>query len=215
MSDRTLLVWLCVPLFALGCARQKPADEIGTGTRSGSTFSHEHFNFKITFPEDWYIMTEEEQAALMRTGQEMSAGENAQLKAAIKAAESQTLNLVAAFQHPPGAVVTSNMNIIISAERVAHAPGIKTGADYLNHTRNMLMQTPFQPRIDAVEQDQKVGPLTMDVLPVHINMGMQEVHQRMHAARTGDYVLLIAITYTSDEERARLEEILQSMTTAR
>ena len=33
--------------------------------------------------------------------------------------------------------------------------------------------------------------------------------------RIGDYVLLMAITYTSDEERARLEEILQSVTAAK
>jgi hypothetical protein len=215
-SLRTTLVLLSVIIAGFGgCGRPKPADEIGVGTRSGNTYSHEHFNFKITFPADWYVMSQQEQAELMNVGQQVAAGDNEQLKAAARSGAAQMLNLVAAFRHPPGSVVDSNMNIIISAERVSHVPGVKRGADYLGHTRKMLTQTALQPRTDPIESAKAVGPLEMDVLPVHINMGVQEVHQRMHAARIGDYVLLIATTYTTDEERAQLDAILQSITPAK
>ena len=216
---RVGMTWLSLALLMIalfgGCNRSKPAEEIGLGSLDGKTYSHQHFNFQITFPDDWYIMGEAEQKELMEAGKRFATSGNKQLEAAAQAAESQTLTLVSAFQHPPGTPVPSNSNIIIMAERVAHAPGIKSGADYLAHMQNTLRQTGMQPQFQPVERNQPVGSLTMDVLPMEMNVMLQTVRQRHHATRIKDYVLVIAVSHAGEEDLRELTEILNTIRPAK
>ncbi|HUG89990.1 MAG TPA: hypothetical protein VML55_04095, partial [Planctomycetaceae bacterium] len=192
--NSTLTRWagLILPAAVLvaGCSKPKPAEEIGLGSLAGKTYSHEYFNFRLAFPDDWYIMSEAEQKELMEAGKRAASSGNTGMEAALKAAETRTLSLVSAFEHPPGTPVPSNPTIIIMADRVAHAPGIKSGADYLTHMQTGLRQSAIPVQLQPIERNQQLGSLTMDALPVEIR-GLQTVHQRHYAMRVNDYVLLI------------------------
>ncbi len=200
-----------------GCQR-KPAQsgssvvgEIGYGSVAGHTYSNVFFGLAVTFPDDWYIQSREEFDELSRLGLEVATASNKSLKAAAAASQTTTLNLVAAFQHPPGTPVPFNANIIITTEKVKHLPGIKSGSDYLQHMQRTLAMTALKYEFDPIESDQKLGSLAAHCLPTTLQAGIIEVRQRMYATRYRDYALVMAVSYSSDEQFEKLKPILDGI----
>ena len=123
-----LFILLMTMLLVVGCS-QKAADEIDFGTVNNSVYKNEYFGLSITLPPDWSIQDQETRQKLKELGGQMVAGDDENLKAAVKASELTTVNLFTAFKHPIGTPVEYNPSITSLAERVRHIPGIKTGKD--------------------------------------------------------------------------------------
>lgn len=204
-------------VVATGCQESPPAPgarvlgEIGAGSVSQQTYTNDYFGLKITFPDEWYIQSREEFDELSQTGAEAITGSDKNLKVAVDAALAMTLNLVSAFEHPPGTPGLFNSNIGVVAERVKHLPGIKSGAEYLEITKQMLANAPLNYQFDAIEPNQKIGSLPAHCLPTHLQVGPQLVRQRYYAARHRDYVLVIITSYGTDEQLKKIEEILSQV----
>jgi len=66
-------------------------------------------------------------------------------KESLDVALKSTYTLLTVFRHPIGTPgITSNPAILIIAEKVSHAPGIKTGKDYLLNVRELMKRTGAQ-----------------------------------------------------------------------
>ena len=212
MNRRTWLLAVSIA-FVGGCQRNPPSPgqavvgEVGYGTISGHTYSNDFFGLEVAFPDNWYIQSREEFDEIRKRGEQV-VGANKNLKAAVQAAQATTLNLISAFEHPPGTPVLFNANIMLMAEKVKHLPGIRNGGDYLELMKRTMGMTAIKYEFDAVESGHKLGNLDTHCLPARMMLGTQKVHQRIYATRTGDYVLVISCSYGSDEQLEIIKGVL-------
>lgn len=118
-----------------GCEK-KAADEIDYGTIKDSVYENNYLGFSISIPTNWAVQDLEAQRQITKRGLSMVAGDDKNLKAALKGSEKQSVNLFSAFKYPPGSPVPNNAAIMGVAERVRDLPGIQRGRDYLYHANN-------------------------------------------------------------------------------
>jgi hypothetical protein len=198
-----------VPQGAAGAPMgQQVAAQIGLGQLSGHTYTHEHFKLSVTIPEEWYIQKSSEADQLAKAGSTLIKEE---ARAAMDAAKQRTLNLVSAFKHPPGTPVPFNPNLIVMAENLAFLPGLKEGRDYLNLLQQSMANMTIKYEFDPVETGQKIGSLPAGRLQARAQIAGRNVNQEYYAARSGDYFLVVILTFSSDAERDALRTILTSM----
>ena len=80
----------------------------------GFVDSHTHFVFGGYRAEEFsWRLRGMQYMEIMKRGGEIVAGDNKSLKAAIKAADLQSINLLTAYEHPPGASVSTNPGIML------------------------------------------------------------------------------------------------------
>jgi len=205
---------LWVLLFAVaatGCAK-KASEEIDFGTIEDSVYRNKYFGLTLTVPDDWNVQSQEARQQLMDQGGKMLAGEDKNLKAAVKASEKQTVNLLTAFKHPMGAPVPYNPNIIAVAERIRHMPGIKTGQDYYFHAKKLIESSPMDVTVREEGVKETLGGREFAVMEVDMGMGKMVVHQKYYTAIMKGYALAFIVSYSTDEELKLLKGILDSVT---
>ncbi len=201
-----------VAAVLLSACGKKESQDIDLGTFEDSVYSNRYFCFKMTLPPDWNIQDQQSIKQIMDNGAEIMAGEDKNLKAAMKYSEKQVVNLLAAYKHPVGAPVTYNPNIICVAEKVRNMPGIKAGKDYLFHTRQMLESGQLEYSFPKEIYTEQLGGIDFDILCADVAIAQMTVHQRIYAAIIKGYALMFTVSFTNDEEESFLQEILESVT---
>jgi len=141
----------------------------------------------------------------------MLAGEDKNLNAVIKASELQSINLLVVFKHPLGAPVPYNPSIVCVAERVRHMPGIKRGKDYQFHTKKLLQSSQVDVSFPKEIFTSQLDGKNFDVMPLEMSFAGQIIRQKQYVAIMKGYALIIIASYTSPEEEAELNKILQSV----
>ena len=210
-QSRLIQMFLIVSvLLWAGCA-QKASDEIGFGSVKNSVYQNEYFGLTVTLPSKWSVQDQESQQHLMKTGQKMLAGDDKNIKAAMKASEMQTVNLFAAFEQPIGSPVPFNANIICVAEQVRQMPGIKRGKDYLYHTKKLLESGQVAISFPSEITTESLGGRSFDVLQAEISMKGQKIRQKYYVAVMKDYALAFIVSFTTDEQESTLQGVLKSM----
>lgn len=207
-------------VFLAGCNREKePAKirkqvekEIGLGVLNGTAYTNDYFNLKIEFPKNWHIASKAENKEFQNQGKAMMKS-STRNSPEFDASMARTLTLVTAFKYAPGSPqARDNCNMMILAERVAHLPGIKTGADYLHHAKKtiqtqMRLRASFQP----IQKGESIGSLPADYLPIEFRAGGVSIKQRMYATRVRDYILVVGMNYQSEQDKEFLLNLLKSM----
>ena len=199
-----------------GCQKAtgpRASEEIDFGTIENSVYKNKYFGLSLTFPEGWSVLDQQQRDELKDLGSEIVAGDDKNLNKAMKsAAELQTVNMLSVFEHPLGTDVPYNPNIIIMAERVRHAPGIKRGNDYHVHTKKVL-ESSNQLSVNFGETfTEMIGGKEFDVQPLQMGIGNQVVKQKMYATIDKGYALLLVISYDAPEEEEKLQAILKTIT---
>lgn len=199
-----LLLCLCVLLSA--CQR-KASEEVDYGAVTDSVYRNIYFGLDLPLPKDWSVQDQETRREMAEVGSKLIAGDNS--KALMRAADQQTVNLLAAFEHPYGSAVPFNPNITAIAERVKNSPGIKRGKDYLFHARKLLGGGQLKVEFPGEITSLSLGGSEFDVLEVKIDLQGHEVRQKMHATVIKGYVLLLISSYATPEQEMMLQGILQ------
>ena len=205
-----LALLIATMAFSSGCDR-KASDEIDFGTVKNSTYQNDYFGLSIQVPDDWSIQDQESQKRLMDLGGKVIAGEDKILSAVLKASELQTVNLLAAFKHPIGAPVPYNPSIMCIAERIRNMPGIKRGKDYHFHSKKFLQSSHLSVSFPREVFTEQLDGKDFDIMPLEMSIAGLTVQQKQYVAITKGYALVIIASYTSDEEEADLNKILQSV----
>ena len=203
------LVIACAVLLA-GCEK-KASDEIDSGTFKDSVYRNKYFGLTLTVPSEWSIQDQESRQQIMDRGVKMVGGEDKNLKAAIKASELQTVNLLTAFKHPVGTPVSFNPNISCVAERVRHMPGIKRGKDYLFHSRRLLESSQMDVSFPRDISAEELGGANFDVMYTEMALAGMTVRQKYYATVVKGYALAFVVSFTTEEEEAALQSILESV----
>lgn len=213
MSRTRLMYILLASSVALlaGCEK-KASDEIDFGGIKNSVYQNKYFGLAVKLPSEWSVLDQEAQQLLVEMGGKMAAGTDKNLKAVIKASEMQTVYLFTAFKHPLGAPVTFNPSIICLAERVRQMPGIKRGKDYLFHARKLLESGQIEYSFPSEISTESVGGQDFDVMHAEMLMRGKAVRQDYYAKIMKGYALAFIVSFTTDEEKSSLQDILRSVT---
>lgn len=209
---KSILVFIAVVATLTAGCEKKAADEIDFGSVRNSVYSNAYFGLSITLPPSWSIQDQEARQRLMDMGGKMVAGDDKNLKAAVKAAEMTTVNLLSVFKHPMGAPVPCNPNIMCIAEQVRHMPGISKGTDYLYHARRALEASQMQASVLEEESTESIGGHDFNVMHIELSLGNLTVHQKYYAAIMKGYALVFIVSYTTDDDQSALKDILKTVT---
>ena len=205
-----LVAGLLCSVLMIACSDKKAVD---FGTFEAGNYTNTFIDLMLSIPESWHVLDLESRLEIMKRGGEIVAGENKSLKAAIKAADLQSINLLTAYEHPPGAAVTTNPGIMLIAEKVTHAPGIKRGSDYHYHAKKLMKFSRMKVSYPKEIYEKTIDGVTFDIMETEINMGPGVViRQRQYAAIVKGYALMMALTYQDDSGLNQLEKIVETLT---
>ncbi len=210
----SLLLALGVTAFA-GCGKKTPekaaAQEIDFGSFKDSVYRNDYFGLTMTLPPEWSVLDSEEHHRLSESGHELLAGDDKNLKAVLKASELTTVNLWGAFRHPVGSAVEFNPSILCVAERVGHLRGIKTGKDYLFHAKKFMKAGKMEFQFPTETSTESIAGRDFGVMPVEMIALDVTTTQLYYACIMKGYALVVILSYSTDEERQSLQDILNSM----
>ena len=206
----TLVACVVTSVLTISCSDKKAID---FGTFEAGNYSNTFFNLMLSIPESWHVLDLESRMEIMKRGGEIVAGENKSLKAAIKAADLQSINLLTAYEHPPGAAVATNPGIMLIAEKITHAPGIKRGSDYHYHAKKLMKLSRMKVSYPKEIYEKTIDGVTFDIMETEIIMGPGVViHQRQYATIMKGYALMMALTYQDEAGLNQLEKIVATLT---
>ncbi len=228
--NRFQVLVLVSTLFFVGCAEGTPdqvdhgarapgkidggaraSDEIDFGTIENSTYTNNYFGLSVKLPPEWSVQDQKSQKKLVELGTKMISSEDKNLNAAIKALEQKTINLFSVFQHPMGAPVNSNPNIICIAERVRETPGIKNGKDYLFHVRKTLESSQMKFAFPEDITTEELGGRDFYVLYSEMPIAGMIVRQKYYATVMKGYALIFTVSFTNEEEQTAIDNVLSTV----
>jgi hypothetical protein len=186
---------------------------IDFGTFNAGSYSNLFFDLMLNIPDSWHVLDLDSRLEIMKRGGEIVAGDNKSLKAAINAADLQSINLLTAYAHPPGAAVTTNPGIMLIAEKVAHAPGIKRGSDYHYHAKKLMKMSRMKVSYPQEIYEKTIDGVLFDIMETEIIMGPGVIiRQKQYATIMKGYALMMALTYQDESGLSQLEEIVKTLT---
>jgi len=142
----------------------------------------------------------------------MLTGDDKNLEAIVKASELQSVHLLSVFEHPLGTPVPYNLSISCIAERVSHLPGIRTGEDYHFHAKKLMKSGKIDFSFPKEVYPDKISGVDFYVMSVEITVPAFTVKQEYYTTIMKGYALSFIISFTKDEERNTLINILKTMT---
>ena len=130
---------LLIPIILLLCSYAHAQSEVDLGVVKDGTYINRTFGFTFKYPTDWVVHGEATKERIRELGKEKITESGAASKATVEVSMKNTYYLLTVFRYPNGTPgVTFNPAVLVMAERVSHAPGIKTGKDYLLNIRVLL-----------------------------------------------------------------------------
>jgi len=206
----TVQILLLLSVLLFGC-QKKASDEIDFGTFNNSVYTNKYFGVTVAIPQKWSIQDQESQRRLMKVGTKALAGDDNNFKAMVKASEMQTVNLFAAFEHPPGAPVASNPSMMGVAEMVRQLPGIERGRDYLFQAKKMMESSQMKFSFPKDFYSEKLGGVEFDVMDVELKFPGRMVKQKYYSTIKKGYALCFIMSFTTDEEEASVHRIFDTV----
>lgn len=203
---------LIIVLFS-NCASNGKPDNFDYGSVTDNVYTNDFFKCKIKLPENWIIQSKEQTERLADMGKDLVAGEDKKLETVIKASEINTANLLAVFQYELGSAVEYNPNIMIVAENVTNAPGIKKGSDYLFQSRRLLNQSQFQyDYLSEDFEDEMINGTEFFKMDAHMNYMGLEIKQIYYSTIMSGFSFNVIVSYVNDDQKKVLLESINSMT---
>lgn len=196
--------------FITSCSDKKAID---FGKFEDGLYTNSFFNLMLNLPNTWEVLDLETRMELMKRGGKIVAGDNQNLKAAVDAADLKSLNLLSAYEYPPGSAVSTNPGIMLIAEKIKHAPGIRRGSDYHFEAKKLMKLSRLKVSYPEEIYETIIDGVSFDVMQTEITLGPGVViQQRQYATIMNDYALLVALTYQDEYGLGQLEEIVETIT---
>lgn len=210
VTRRIIPLILALAVFTFGC-RKKATEEVDFGTFTNAVFTNQYFGVTLTVPQDWSIQDQEARDRLAKMGTAAIVGDDKTMKATLKAAQQQTVNMFSVFQHPLGTPVAFNPSVIGVAERVRDLPGIKRGSDYHFQVKKMMESGQMKVSFPRESYTALLGGVEFDVLDQEIEVRGKVIKQRYFTIIKKGYALSFATTFTTDKEEAATRKVLDTL----
>lgn len=211
MKTKLLSIFL-LTITVVGCNNQGKPVDFDYGHVENNKYVNSYFDFEMTIPTNWIIQTKDEMDHLAKTGTELFTGDNSKLKAVVKATEINTANLLVAFQYERGASVEYNPSLMLIAENIMNAPGIKTGSDYLFQSRKLLEQSQFKcDYIDKEFAKEMINGTEFYKMNTEINYMGLKIKQLYYSTIVDRFSFSVIISYIDDQQKLDLLKSINSM----
>jgi hypothetical protein len=136
---------LIISLILLLCFYANGQAKVDRGAVHDGTYTNPDFGFSFKYPKDWAVHGEATNERIREIGKK-KATESGVSEPSLDVALNNTYQLLTVFRHPVGTPgVDFNPGILVMAEKVAHAPGITNGKDYLLNVRAFALKYGSQP----------------------------------------------------------------------
>jgi hypothetical protein len=196
-------------VFIINCSDKEIID---FGEFEAGVYTNSFFDLMLRLPDSWHVLDLESRMEIMKRGSKIVAGNNKRLKAAIDTADQKSLNLLTAYESLPGAAVSTNPGIMLIAEKVNHAPGIKRGSDYYFQAKKLMKLSNIKVSYPKEIYEIIIDGVSFDVMETEITMGPGVViRQRQYATIMKKYALLVALTYQDENSLDQLEQIVKTI----
>jgi hypothetical protein len=210
------IIYLFIVTVILSCANQekKLPENFDFGKTNNGSYKNDYFNMELLFDSNWVIKDKQQMNSLAERGRDLITSENKKLKSIVKAAQVNTAYLLAIFKYKDGAAVEYNPSFMVVAENTKNLPGIKTGSDYLFHAKKLMKlmkQTQIQYKFEKEVYERVIGKSSFHIMEVKVDyMGKNIIQEYISAVNKG-FSLSFIISYTSEEERDELYEIIDNV----
>jgi hypothetical protein len=135
-------ITLATSILLLVCFYANAQSEFDRGLVHEGMYINSGLGFTFKYPQGWTVHGKETDERIRELGKEKAAASGAESKASLEAALKHTYSLLTVFRHPVGTPgVGFNPAILVMAEKVSHAPGIKNGKDFLLNVRELMQGT--------------------------------------------------------------------------
>ncbi len=206
-----ILVLLVFAIKVTNCRSQDTPKDFDYGQVENGKYLNSYFNFEITLPPNWIVQTKEQMDNMTKRGSDLIAGDDAKLKATLKASQVNVANLLSASQFEKGAAVEYNPGMVIIAENVKAAPGIKLGKDYLFQSRRILEQSQF--KYDYIDKEflkETVGGMDFYKMNAEITYLGLIIKQIYYSTILDGFSLNIIVSFINTEQQDELLKSIQS-----
>ena len=130
---------LTISIVLLLCFYANAQSGVDHSTTQDGTYTNRDFGFSFKYPKDWTVHGAATNERIMELGKEKLTEAGALSKPSAEVAIKNTYQLLTVFRHPVGTPgITFNPAILVIAEKIDYAPGIKNGKDYLLNVRAIL-----------------------------------------------------------------------------
>ena len=201
---------LIIPIILLFCCGANAQSEVDPGVVHDGTYVNAGFGFSFKYPKDWVVHGEATNERIREIGKEKLIESGALPKASVEVAMKNTYQLLTVFHYPVGTPgITFNPAVLVMAERVSHAPGIRTGKDYLLNVRAILVKMGYQMLLKE-PREYHFGGLQFfrDDSAAEVN-GVHVVQADFATVRNGFTLLFIFI----GADQSSVDEVAKSMET--
>lgn len=203
-----LLACFCL-VISFGFKAKSGEDMLGE--IKNDRYTNKYFGFSLSVPPSWSIQDNEANEKIMKKGRENIANGDEDLEEAMEASQLDVLNLLTMFEQPVGTNVDSyNPSFACVAEKISNAPQIKTGKDYLSSTKKLLQNSNMPYEFSKEIYSKKISNKGIDVMEASVKYDDLVIKQKFYATIIKGYAIGFVISYTSEEEHAKLDKIVNS-----
>lgn len=212
MRHHTITYLLFFLLVIGSCRPPQLKNVFDYGSVEDGLYMNEFFGCSLSLPAGWAVQTREEMEQLQNLGKDMITGKDKKLKRKLKTSEIRSANLITVFKYKLGTVVEFNPNISIVAENIRYSPGIKSGADYLNHSRELLKQSQFKYDSISARFDQAdFSGIVFSRMFTSVNYMGIPIKQEYYSTIINGFSFNMVISYSNEEQRNELHGILETL----
>jgi hypothetical protein len=213
LKKLSLLEIVFFSLIIFGCNCQENQIAFDYGDIEENIYTNSFFNLSMTLPADWSLQSQQETENLLKEGRKLVAGEDKNLENVLNAAEINTANLIMLYQHELGTAVDYNPSLMLVAENLRNAPGVKTGADYLFHARKLLSQAQIKyDHLDEEFEKVDINGQIFYLMNTNINYLGYEIKQKYYSTVLKGFSLNMIISYVSNDQKSELEQSINTLT---
>jgi hypothetical protein len=201
---------LATSILLLVCFSANAQSEFDLGLVKDGTYINSGLGFSFKYPEGWTVHGNATNERIKEIGSQEMVDSGALSKPTLEASLKNSHYLLTAFRHPLGTPgIAFNPALLVLAERVDHAPGIKNGRDYLLNVRALLHKAGKQVPVEEPAEHRLAGwQFFRDSYSVEIS-GVQVF--QTHFATISKAYALVFIFMAQDQKS--LDEISKSMET--
>ncbi|MBP1839313.1 hypothetical protein [Formosa algae] len=213
----THIKWLCFSLLfvcLLSCKEEQKnlPEDFDFGEVKDHTYTNSYFGLSFDYPKDWSQQSKHDIKAITDKGEKYLARENTKMGSILKVSQINTAYLFSLFKYPLKSTQDYNASLSVIAENIAGSPDVKRGRDYLFNSKELLKQTPAQYQFEEQLDTENLGGETFDILKAKATYGPYKVQQEFYCIVRYGFSLSFILSYTNDEEKAVLHDILDTVT---
>lgn len=212
MKTRCLIFLTLIALIAFSCNKPHKVNEVDYGKTENGKYTNPFFNFELTLPMNWHVLSNPENNRLMNKSNELLSADNKAKNTNIEETELKTALLLTATKYEIGENNDFNPSLVIVAENLKGNHNISKANDYLLLTRKTLEQENVKREYpEKTFQEKNINGTNLSVMKVITEDKKMAFSQNYYVRIVNDFALTLIITYTTDEQRLMLEQSINTL----